>query len=110
MEETIISVFLKENCTTSPFEQDYILIQDLKERYEEYCFEQNVVEIQRSNIIGSEELVATGAEYTETVAIGYIRGITMGKKLGEKQHIDYIAGLVRISKDQEEKNYKHKIR
>ena len=97
-EANIIAQFLIAECAKSSFKRDFILIEDLKFRYDRFCQDKNIDELVKINIVGCPELDQFGARMNSNLYIPYISGISRMKLPGLKR-LNYTPGLIRIPKD-----------
>lgn len=73
--QSVISQFLLAECKPSVLKGDFILVKDLKRRYEEYCSQRQVGSLFTPNIVSSLETEKFGARYEPNFKIPYVRGI-----------------------------------
>ena len=73
--ESAIKKFLDTECVASKFSEDWILVKELQDRFDEWEA--------RENIIGSKEVEEFGAELSHDVTIKFISGVTKGKSLAK---------------------------
>ena len=97
-EANIIAKFLLAECAKSSFKRDFILIEDLKFRYDGFCQDKNIDELVKINIVGCQELEQFGARMNSSLYIPYISGISSMKVPGLKR-LGYTPGLIRIPKE-----------
>ena len=75
-EDNIILKFLASQCKKSGFKRDYILITELKERYDSFCQDNKIDDLVKINIVGCPELEEFGAKFDTNLYIPYISGIS----------------------------------
>ena len=68
--------FIIFNCVASRLESDYILQEDLEERYRKYCDENKIDPVMAGSILTCQELNDFGAIYREDFKVPHIVGIT----------------------------------
>jgi hypothetical protein len=96
--ENLITQFLLAECRKSTFDKDFILTNELKEKYDSFCAEKNIDPLLKLNIIGCSEMEKFGAKFDKNLYIPYISGLAFVKIPGMKQ-THYIPGMIRIPKE-----------
>jgi len=89
-----ISKFIQSECTISVLKSDFILVEELKDKYNEYCNENRIKMLDKSSIVGCPELESLGAKFEEDFSIPYVYGITE-RVVPIRQNTNYISGIVR---------------
>jgi hypothetical protein len=79
LDDSTIKMFLEDECYPSKFSQDILIADDMKRRYEMWCNENNIANIKRVAIVGSEECKNFGAFLNDEISIQFVKGITKGK-------------------------------
>ena len=97
-EENVISKFLNAECAKSSFKRDFIIISDLKLRYDDFCSDQKIDDLVKINIVGCSELEQFGAKLDTNLYIPYLSGITLMKIPGLKSS-NFTPGIIRIPKE-----------
>ena len=97
-EENVISKFLNAECAKSSFKRDFILISDLKDRYDNFCADKKIDELVKINIVGCPELEQFGAKHDTNLYIPYLSGITLMKIPGLRSSV-FTPGIIRIPKE-----------
>jgi len=96
--ENIISKFLVSECSKSSFSRDFILVSELKQRYDLFCMDNKIDDLVKINIVGCPELEQFGAKHDSNLYIPYLSGIVLHKIPGLKQS-NYTPGIIRIPKE-----------
>ena len=97
-EENIISKFLNTECAKSSFKRDFILVSDLKVRYDDFCADKKIDDLVKINIVGCPELEQFGARLDTNLYIPYLSGITLMKIPGLRSSA-FTPGIIRIPKE-----------
>jgi hypothetical protein len=100
--DSIIFDFLHSECKPSVLERDYILLEDLKRRYSDYCKKRHLDPLLCKNITSSIEIENFGAVFDSTFKIPFVKGISSKMipwETGEYLKIrdNYIPNIVRIN-------------
>ena len=98
-----VNCFLKSEWAKSTFYSDFILLHDLKSRYNKFWRENKIPELLKTNIVGSFEMEEFGAKFNPLFCIPYVRGLVLVRISGLKKS-RYTEGIVRIPKDLEAKS------
>ena len=97
-QENVISKFLNAECAKSSFKRDFILISELKERYDDFCSDRKIDDLVKINIVGCPELEQFGARFDTNLYIPYINGITL-MKIPVLKNSSFTPGIIRIPKE-----------
>jgi hypothetical protein len=95
MVSSVIS-FLQKECIYSQFESDYISFEEIKFSYKNFCKNQGIVDSQREQIIGSEELIKFGASIFYMAPPKRIVGIKKGVP-DDSSDAKMSHGLIRVN-------------
>ncbi|CAI2386021.1 unnamed protein product [Moneuplotes crassus] len=96
--------FVVQNCTASRYETDYILQEELLERFKDYCDDNKIDPVKAGNILACKELTQFGAVYKEDFKIPHMIGITesvvdmisINVETNRNAHqVQYLPGLIR---------------
>ncbi|CAI2372474.1 unnamed protein product [Moneuplotes crassus] len=90
--------FINFNCVASRLDSDYILQEDLIERYKEYCQENKIDPVSAGSILTCQELLDFGAVHKEDFKVPHMIGIT-------KVPIDILKMNIRNSSDHKDTNF-----
>lgn len=94
------SDFLNSECKRSSYPSDYILVSELKARYNQYCKDQQVSDVLKINIVGSTEIEEFGAKFNQGFMIPYVRGIVFAH-IPSLKSAGFTEGIVRIPRNLE---------
>ena len=97
--------FLKTEWVKSTFPNDFILVRDLKAKYNCYWIEQNIPDLLKINIVGSSEMSEFGSKFNQKFLVPYLKGIILIHLCGLSD-THFTPGVVRIPKDLNTKNQK----
>ena len=97
--------FLKSEWIKSTFRNDFILVRDLKLRYNQYWREQKIPELVKINIVGSTEMEDFGSKYNQNFLVPYLKGVIF-IHLSGLLNTKFTPGMVRIPKDMNTKGKK----
>lgn len=100
-----VNSFVKSECCKSTFSTDFILLHDIKARYNKFCRENKISELLKINIVGSIEMEEFGAKLVPSFCIPYIRGLVL-VHISNLKKSRYTEGIVRIPKDLESQTKK----
>ena len=103
-ESDSVIMFLKQEWAKSNISDDFILINELKLRYTQYCNEMNIPSAQRLNLVGSTQIEEFGAKYTQGFLIPYVKGIKIANIAWANVN-KFEKGIVRIPVYNESKAY-----
>ena len=97
-------MFLKDTCKATIFDQDFILLEDLLLRYEDWGIKKGLNPRKMDQLIGGPEILEFGAVPTESVSVPFIKGITSavrGKKdIFTRKSTAFSSGFVRVPRSQ----------
>jgi hypothetical protein len=88
--------FLQKSCIYSQFESDLISFEEIKFAYSLFCKNQGIVDSQREQIIGSEELIKFGASIFYMAPLKRIVGIKKGVP-DDSSDAKLSHGLIRVN-------------
>ena len=100
-EVSVMNLFLRSECKPSVLKGDYIRLQDMEKRYEEFCIQRSVKKTLQMNISSSVEIEKFGAKYENNFKLSYVKGISTRPIPCEAKEFrnvkdSYIPYLVRI--------------
>ena len=100
-----VNIFVKSECCKSTFSSDFILLYDLKARYNKFWRDNKIPELLKINIVGSIEMEEFGAKLAPLFCVPYIRGLIL-VRISSLKKSRYTEGIVRIPKDLESQSKK----
>ena len=89
--------FLNQECAASTFKEDFILLSEFSEKYNNFCSNNQIAESQKIKLTTSEEINEFGATLVDNFAIPYVRGVCKGYLLNGSSSKTYFKhGFIKI--------------
>jgi hypothetical protein len=100
--------FLSSECMQSTFTNDFILVTDLEQKYDDFWRQNKVSQIEKCKIVGSPEMESFGGIFKDEYEIPFVQGITKCVVPVKESRKFLVVGLSKapISKHKDVKIYK----